>query len=80
MILGGDIKGGRVIADWPGLNASNLYEARDLKPTLSLDTLIAAITSASFNLAPEQVSNTLFPELNMSKQPFNKALENLIST
>ena len=80
MILGGDIKGGRVIADWPGLNASNLYEDRDLKPTLNLDTLIAAITSASFNLAPEQVSNTLFPELNMSKQPFNKALENLIST
>ena len=67
MILGGDVNGGRVIADWPGLNQSNLYEGRDLKPTLNLDALIASLTSASFGLAPEQVNRTLFPDAIIGK-------------
>ena len=67
MILGGDIKGGRVLADWPGLSQSNLYENRDLKPTLNLDTLIASVTSESFGLAPTQVAKALFPEANIGK-------------
>ena len=75
MILGGDIKGGRVIADWLGLNQSNLYEDRDLKPTLNLDTLIASIASASFDLAPDRVSKTLFPDASIGKH-----LEGLIRT
>ncbi len=61
LILGGDVSGGRVIADWPGLNQSNLYENRDLKPTLNLDTLIASITAASFGLDAYKVASTLFP-------------------
>jgi uncharacterized protein (DUF1501 family) len=35
MLFGGAVKGGRVLADWPGLATANLYEARDLKPTTS---------------------------------------------
>jgi uncharacterized protein (DUF1501 family) len=67
MILGGDVNGGRVIADWPGLSKGNLYEGRDLKPTLNLDTLIASITADSFNLDPTKTANTLFHEISMSK-------------
>jgi len=67
LILGGDINGGRVIADWPGLNQSNLYEGRDLKPTLNLDTLIASLAGASFGIAPEQVGKALFPDANIGK-------------
>jgi uncharacterized protein (DUF1501 family) len=33
MLIGGAVKGGRIIADWPGLSPSALYENRDLKPT-----------------------------------------------
>ena len=33
MLIGGAVKGGRVVADWPGLAPSSLYESRDLKPT-----------------------------------------------
>ena len=61
MILGGDVKGGRVIADWPGLSQANLYENRDLKPTLGMDTLIASLLAESFNLDPARVANTLYP-------------------
>lgn len=67
MILGGDVKGGRVIADWPGLNSGNLYESRDLKPTMSLDVLIASIAGESFGIEPMKVAKTLFPESSMSK-------------
>lgn len=62
MILGGDVKGGRVIADWPGLNAANLYENRDLKPTLGMDTLIASLVAESFGLEATRVASNLYPE------------------
>jgi uncharacterized protein (DUF1501 family) len=75
MILGGDVNGGSVITDWPGLNQSNLYEGRDLKPTLNLDTLIASLVSASYGLAPDQVTKAMFPDANIGKP-----LENLIKT
>ena len=41
MLAGGAVAGGRVIADWPGLHPSDLYEGRELKPTASLQALIA---------------------------------------
>ena len=63
MMLGGAVAGGRVIADWPGLAAGALYEGRDLKPTLSLDTVIGASLAQHFGLDPAQVARTLFPQL-----------------
>ena len=75
LILGGDVNGGRVIADWPGLNQSNLYENRDLKPTTNLDTLIASLASASFGLDNTLVAKTLFPE-----SANGKMLDGLIKT
>ena len=36
LLVGGALKGGRVIADWPGLKPADLYENRDLKPTTDL--------------------------------------------
>lgn len=60
MVLGGSVAGGRVLADWPGLKPSDLYEARDLKPTMSLDALIAGAASESLGLDPQRTANTLF--------------------
>lgn len=62
IILGGDVKGGRVIADWPGLNTSALYEGRDLKPTTNLDSLIASLAAAGFGIDLYKTASTLFPE------------------
>ena len=62
MLFGGGIKGGRVIADWPGLSQANLYEARDLKPTMGLDALIAGAASESFGIDPARLSRTLFAD------------------
>jgi uncharacterized protein (DUF1501 family) len=60
MLLGGSVQGGRVIADWPGLATHQLYEARDLKPTASLDALISGAAGESLGLDPERTAAALF--------------------
>ena len=62
MVLGGAVKGQRVLADWPGLASSSLYEGRDLKATTGLDTLIANAASETFGLDPAHTFQTLFPQ------------------
>ena len=62
MLLGGAVAGGRVIADWPGLHKSALYEGRDLNPTTDLDALIAGALDQHFGLEPSRTIATLFPE------------------
>jgi uncharacterized protein (DUF1501 family) len=68
MVIGGAVAGGRVVADWPGLRQSDLYEARDLKPTTSLDALIAGAASESLGLDPHRTSRMLFAQ-ERSAQP-----------
>jgi uncharacterized protein (DUF1501 family) len=61
-LAGGAVKGGRIVADWPGLKSSALYENRDLKPTAGLNALIAGAVSESFALDPARAGATLFPD------------------
>ena len=67
MVVGGAVHGGRILADWPGLSQANLFEARDLKPTLGLDMLIASACAETFKLDPERTVRVLFPEAVASK-------------
>jgi len=62
MVLGGAVRGGRVLADWPGLRAADLYEGRDLRPTTSLDAMIAGAASETFGLDPHRTMASLFPQ------------------
>ena len=61
MLLGGAVQGGRIIADWPGLEPGNLLDGRDLKPTLALDGLIAQTCAEVFRSDPERMKRVLFP-------------------
>ncbi|MBX9731592.1 MAG: DUF1501 domain-containing protein [Sphingomonas sp.] len=61
MLLGGAVKGGRVLADWPGLAPAALYEGRDLKPTMALDALIGGAVAGHFGLDPARLMPALFP-------------------
>jgi uncharacterized protein (DUF1501 family) len=67
MLVGGAVRGGRIVADWPGLSPSHLHEGRDLRPTLALDGLMAAVSAETFSLDPERTLRTLFPEAGQSK-------------
>jgi len=62
MLLGGAVRGGTVVADWPGLSTADLYEGRDLKPTTDLDALIAGALAQHYALEPARTMATLFPE------------------
>lgn len=61
MLLGGAVRGGRLIADWPGLGPADLLEGRDLRPTLGLDALITQVCAEAFALDPERVGSVLAP-------------------
>ncbi len=61
MLLGGTVAGGRILTDWPGLGPSQLYEGRDLKPTMSIDALLAGAIAGHFGLDPAQAAPRLFP-------------------
>ena len=62
MLLGGAMKGGRVLADWPGLGTAALLEGRDLKPTMQLDSFIAGAVAEHFAIEPRRVMAGLFPD------------------
>jgi uncharacterized protein (DUF1501 family) len=62
MLVGGAVQGGRIVADWPGLAPAQLFEGRDLKPTLGLHTLIASACAETFRLDPERTARVLFPD------------------
>ena len=62
MLVGGAVKGGRVVSDWPGLAPGRLYEARDLRPTGALDALIAGAVADTLALDPARVGRSLFAQ------------------
>lgn len=61
MLLGGTVVGGRILSDWPGLSQSQLYENRDLKPTIGLDAVIGSAVAGHFGLDPAMALPRLFP-------------------
>ena len=61
LVMGGAVRGGRVMADWPGLGANALYEGRDLKPTVALESVLAGATAEHFAMNPKVVMAQLFP-------------------
>ncbi len=69
MLLGGAVQGGRVIADWPGLAANRLYEGRDLRATMSLDSFIAGALAEHYQLDAARVATRLFPQVPLPSAP-----------
>jgi len=61
LILGGSVRGGRVVADWPGLGTAQLYEGRDLAPTIALESVLAGALAEHFRLDPAETLARLFP-------------------
>ncbi|MBI1403110.1 MAG: DUF1501 domain-containing protein [Porphyrobacter sp.] len=61
LVLGGKVRGGRVLADWPGLGQNQLYEGRDLAPTTALESVLAGAVAEHFGLDPAQAMTRLFP-------------------
>jgi len=61
LLVGGALKGGRVIADWPGLKPANLYENRDLKPTTDLRAVIKGVLQDHLRADEHALAQNVFP-------------------
>lgn len=66
LVMGGAIRGGRVIADWPGLRERDLYEGRDLRPTVALESVLAGAISEHLRLDPSDAMTAMFPGRSVS--------------
>jgi uncharacterized protein (DUF1501 family) len=60
-VVGGALKGGRVIADWPGLKETDLYERRDLKATIDLRAVLKGVLRDHLRVDERALAATVFP-------------------
>ena len=61
-LVGGALAGGRVVADWPGLKAADLYEQRDLEPTTDLRAVLKGVLAEHLGLSAEVLARAVFPD------------------
>ncbi|MEM7733759.1 MAG: DUF1501 domain-containing protein [Pseudomonadota bacterium] len=69
IMAGGALRGGRVIADWPGLSQEALYQGRDLMPTRDVRAHAGWMMRGLFGLDRGLVENTVFPGLDLGDDP-----------
>ena len=62
LLAGGALKGGRVVADWPGLKPANLHEGRDLKPTTDLRGVLKGVLKDHLRVDEAVLASKVFPE------------------
>src|SRR5882762_4802857 len=62
LLVGGAVKGGRVVADWPGVKEADLYESRDLAPTTDLREVVKGLLHDHLGVAERVLAETVFPD------------------
>jgi uncharacterized protein (DUF1501 family) len=62
LCAGGALKGGRVIADWPGLRDASLQDSRDLKPTTDLRSVLKGLLRDHLQVDERQLEATIFTD------------------
>lgn len=66
-LVGGAVKGGHIIADWPGLANNYLYQARDLNPTADIRSVLKGVLAEHMNISEAQLESKIFPESREAK-------------
>jgi uncharacterized protein (DUF1501 family) len=61
-LAGGALRGGRVVADWPGLKTAQLYQERDLKPTTDLRAVLKGLLRDHLRVEERVLASTVFPD------------------
>ncbi|HPF61103.1 MAG: DUF1501 domain-containing protein [Gemmatimonadetes bacterium] len=59
-VLGSGVARRRVVADWPGLGERQLFEGRDLAPTLDVRAVLKGVLQGTFDLTAVQ-ADRVFP-------------------
>ncbi len=61
LLLGGAVKGGRVVADWPGVKETDLHEKRDLKATTDLRAVLKGLLRDHLRIDERVLAADIFP-------------------
>ncbi|MBL4876317.1 MAG: DUF1501 domain-containing protein [Cohaesibacteraceae bacterium] len=61
-LIGGAVKGGRVISDWPGLKQNQLYDGRDLMPTTNINSVFKGVLKDHLGLDDRLLASKVFPD------------------
>ena len=61
LLAGGALNGGRVVSDWPGLQAGQLFEGRDLRPTTDVRAVFKGVLADLLGLSPAVLTRDVFP-------------------
>ena len=62
LFAGSALKGGRVLADWPGLKEADLHEKRDLKPTTDLRAVLKGLLRDHLHVDERHLETAVFPD------------------
>jgi uncharacterized protein (DUF1501 family) len=62
LLMGGAINGGKIITKWPDLARNQLYEGRDLMPTMDTRNLFKGLLAGHFGLSRRALDNQVFPD------------------
>lgn len=62
LLAGGAVHGGQVVADWPGLQAGQLFAGRDLRPTLDVRAVFKGVLADLLGLSPAVLAHSVFPD------------------
>jgi uncharacterized protein (DUF1501 family) len=62
LLAGGALQGGRVIADWPGVQDADLHENRDLKATVDLRAVLKGVLADHLRVDQAKLAATVFPD------------------
>lgn len=63
-VLGGAVKGGRILTKWPGLGKSSLFQGRDLMPTLDMYALLKGVLNEHLGISSTDLTHAIFPSSN----------------
>src|SRR6266542_3555299 len=58
-VMGGNVQGGKIYGQWPGLSGNELYEGRDLAVATDFREIIATVLQAQFGLTTTQISKVV---------------------
>jgi uncharacterized protein (DUF1501 family) len=56
------VAGGRVVTDWPGLSRRQLYQDRDLRPTLDLRAVMKGLLAEHLGVPERALESSVFPD------------------
>ena len=71
LILGGALKPGGIVGDWPTLKSNALYENRDVAPTLDMRALFKGVLADHMGVDRKALDTAIFPDSAAAKPVAN---------